>query len=122
MKFMVMTDENVANAVAEQLVKKGVEAIRLLDILPQGTLDPEILEYCHEQGYALITLDERLKGHVNDRHAEGKEHAGVFIGANLPDARKIGAIVNFIVFINDSINEDAATVENDVYNQVIYID
>lgn len=122
MEFKVMTDENMANAVAEQLVKKGVNAIRLLDVLPHGTLDPELLEYCHQHGYALVTLDERIKGHIQDRHTEGKEHAGVFIGANLSDTQKIGVVVNFIVFINDSINIGAATTENDVYNQVIYID
>jgi hypothetical protein len=40
MTFKVMTDEQVPNAVAEQLVKKGLDAVRLIDNLPQGTTDP----------------------------------------------------------------------------------
>jgi hypothetical protein len=64
-----------------------------------------------------------MRGHVANRFSAGKDHAGVFLGnRNLQGTNGIGTIVNLIVFYNDAINEGAATVENDVYNQVIDIE
>lgn len=121
-EFMVMTDEHLANAIAQQLTQKGVNTVRLIDHLPAGTPDPEVLEYCHHHGYALITLDEHIQGHINKRLTDGNEHAGVFIGrSHLQGDKGIGTIVNFIAFYHNTIQEGAATVEDDVYNQTIFI-
>jgi|GEM_PF-1647370 len=122
MQFMVMTDEHIANAIAQQLIKKGVIAVRLIDHMPSGTPDPDVLEYCHQHGYALITLDEPMRGHINTRTAKGLEHAGVFLGTHeMQGSSGIGIIVNFITFFHDSIQAGAATVEGDVYNRIIPI-
>lgn len=121
-QFMVMTDEHLANAIVEQLIRKGVDAVRLIDHLPTGTPDPDVLEYCHEQGYALITLDEPMRGHIHARSQQSLDHAGVFIGTKeMQGAGSIGTIVNFIVFFNEAIENGAATVEDDVYNRIIPI-
>lgn len=122
MEFKVMTDEHVANAVSEQLIQKNVEAIRLIDVLDSSTPDPEVLEYCHEHGYALITLDRGMDGHAKARVNAGSEHAGIFIAAKVQGTAHIGIIVNFITLYNEAIKESAASVENDVYNKVIYVD
>ena len=122
MQFIVMADEHVANAISQQLKQKGVNVVRLIDHLAEGTPDPDVLDYCHQHGYALITLDERIRGHVNARLSEGLEHAGIFLGTSqLQGSKGIGPIVNFIVFYHESIVEGAATVENDVYNMIIPI-
>jgi predicted nuclease of predicted toxin-antitoxin system len=119
---MVMTDEHLANAIARQLTQKDVNAVRLIDHLVAGTPDPEVLEYCHQHGYALITLDEPMRGHIHTRTRQGLEHAGVFIGTKDMQGQKgVGIIINFIVFFNESIEAGAATVEDDVYNQIIPI-
>lgn len=121
--FMVMADEHLANAIVQQLNQKGVQAVRLIDHLPTGTPDPEVLEYCHQHGYALITLDEPMRGHIQDRLDQDLEHAGVFMGTNkLQGTQGIGTIVNFIVFFSEAIATGAATVANDVYNEIIQID
>lgn len=120
--FMVMADEHLANAVVEQLNQKGVNAVRLIDYLNAGTPDPEVLEFCHQHGYALITLDKRIRGHIQARTNDGLEHAGVFIGTeDLQGINRIGIIVNLIVFYNEAIMAGAATVADDVYNKVIPI-
>lgn len=122
MKFMVMTDEHVANAISEQLVRKGIEAIRLIDALPESTPDPDVLEYCHQHGYALITLDKGMRDHAASRFSEEKEHAGIFLGnKDFQGAKGIGTIVKFIIFFNDAVNGGAASVEDDVYNEIIDI-
>lgn len=121
MTLKIMTDENIPNAVTTQLVKNGVEAIRLIDGLPEGTPDPDVLEYCHQHGYIFLTMDTSITKHIDDRVNEGKEHAGVFIGVRaLQISGGIGVIVSEIVFFNDAIENDAATLEADVYNQVRY--
>lgn len=122
MLFMVMTDEHLANAIVQQLMAKGVNAVRLIDHLPVGTPDPDVLAYCHQHGYSLITLDKRMMGHLTARIAKGLEHGGVFIGTqDLQGSKGIGVIVNFIVFYHESIVAGAATVEDDVYNRIITI-
>jgi len=97
MEFMVMTDEHVANVIWQQLSEKEVNVVRLIDILPTGTPDPQVLEYCHQYGYALITLDEPMRGHIKSRTQIGKEHAGVFLGnRRMQGSKGIGTIVNFM--------------------------
>jgi hypothetical protein len=71
--------------------------------------------------YAIVTLDKNMMQHITARAKTGKEHSGVFIGIDLRGAAQVGVIVNFIVMYADAIKDGAATVEEDVYNQVIYI-
>lgn len=119
-QLMLMTDEHVANAISEQLLQKGIHVVRLIDVLAVGTPDPEVIEYCYQHGYALITLDERIRSHFNKRINDGKEHAGVFIGSHaLQGTKGIGSIVNFIAYYDEAIKAGAGTVENDVYNRII---
>jgi hypothetical protein len=121
--FKVMTDEHIANAIAKQLIEKGVDAVRLIDVIDEGTPDPDVLEYCHVNGYTLITLDEQIKRQVEKRVSEGESHAGVLIGGHhLQGSPGIGTIVKYVTFMNEAINGGAATLENDVYNRISYIE
>ena len=119
--FRVMTDEHVPNAVAAQLIEKGVDAVRLIDVLPAGTKDPQVLDFAHANNYTIVTLDQRMMKHINRRTDEGNEHAGVFIGINLQGTTYIGKIVSTVVLYDEAIKAGAATVEEDVYNEIIYI-
>lgn len=121
-EFKLLADENVAGAVIDQLSRKAVAIRPVSDTLPEGTPDPDLLEFAHENGYALLTHDEHITHHIAARRAEGKAHAGVFIaGHHLQGRAGIGAIVAVIVEYNELIQGGAATVRDDVYNQVIYI-
>ena len=115
-------DENIAAAVIDQLAEKDVDIRRVSHVLPEGTLDPDILAYAHENGYALLTHDEHITRHIATRHREGKGHAGVFIaGHHLQGRRGIGTIVTFLLDYHELIAGGAGTVPDDVYNQSIYI-
>ena len=120
--FKLLADENIAAAVIDQLLEKGVEIGRMSDVLPEGAPDPDVLAYAHENGYALLTHDEHITRHIATRHREGKGHAGVFIaGHHLQGRRGIGTIVTFLLDYHELIAGDAGTVPDDVYNQSIYI-
>jgi predicted nuclease of predicted toxin-antitoxin system len=121
-KFKILVDENMPRIIASELVAKRVDAIRLSDVLPLGTKDPEVLEFCFENAYSLLTYDEHIRRHIDKRIEEGKSHCGVFIaGDHLQGVKGIGQIVSEILFFAESIQGDAASLENDVYNQVRYI-
>ena len=120
--FKVLADENITAAVIDQLVGKDVHIERVSQFLPEGTPDPDILHYAHENGYALLTHDKEITGHIVSRHNEGKGHAGVFIaGDHLQGQHGIGRIVTFILEYNEVIEAGAGTVQDDVYNHVTYI-
>lgn len=47
---------------------------------PKGTLDPELLVFAQENGYAFVTFDTRsMPDHVGDHLAAGRHTWGVFI-------------------------------------------
>jgi hypothetical protein len=121
-KFLVLTDENISNAVAEQLKKRGVDAERVIDLLPEGTDDDALLEYAYEHGYSILTHDERIKSHVEQRVSTGKSYCGVIIAPHeLQGPSGIGRIVGYLSELNEFIKGGAATLENDVYDRINYI-
>jgi hypothetical protein len=121
-RFMIITDEQIAMAVVIQLRKQGVFVERVEDTVGKGTPDPEILEYAFAKGYTLLTHDERIVGHVTDRLDAGNNHAGVFIAPNhLRGSKGIGSLVAEMAFWHEAITSGAATLQDDVYNQIKYI-
>ncbi|MEM9954086.1 MAG: DUF5615 family PIN-like protein [Chloroflexota bacterium] len=121
-KLKIMTDEHISKVISQQLIQKGVDTVRLIDMLPAGTPDPDVLEYCYQHGTTLLTLDEHMRKHITARQNEGKDHAGVFMGGHhLQGNIGIGTIVNFVVFYREAINIGAATLDDDVYNTVTTI-
>ena len=96
-EFKLLVDENIASVVIDQLTKKNVEVKRVSDFLPEGTPDPDMLEFAHESGYVLLTHDERITSHISSRRKEGKDHSGVFIaGHHLQGQGGVGTVVTFI--------------------------
>lgn len=120
--FKLLADENIAAAVIEQLVDQGVKIRRLSHLIAEGTPDPDVLAYAHNNGYALLTHDERITRHITRRHEEGKEQAGVFIaGHHLQGERGIGTIVTALLEYHELIAEGAGNVSDDIFNQIIYL-
>jgi predicted nuclease of predicted toxin-antitoxin system len=121
-KLLVLIDENMSNAVAEQLRKRGVDVTRVIDILPTGTKDDPLLEYAYQHGYSLVTHDQRIRKHIDKRFAAAKEHCGVFIaGDEVQGEDGVGRIVAFVAEYDELIKGGAASLEDDVYNQSLYI-
>jgi predicted nuclease of predicted toxin-antitoxin system len=121
-KFKLLADENIAKAVVEQLTNMDVHIQRVNIFLPEGTPDPDVLQYADEHGYALLTHDEQITRHIAIRRQRGQSHHGVFIaGHHLQGKDGIGVIVKFIEAYHRFIEGGAATIANDIKNQVIYI-
>ena len=120
--FKLLADENIADAVIDQLAGRDVDVTRVRHVLLEGTPDPDLLEYAHEYGYALLTHDQKITRHIAARHREGKGHAGVFIARqHLQGESGIGAIVTSILEYHELITVGAGTVQDDVRGHVIYI-
>ena len=81
-RFRILADENIANAVVEQLIKNGVDATRLIAVLPESTPDPDVLEFAFNEGYTILTHDERITRHIKVRQDAGQEYCGVFIAGD----------------------------------------
>jgi predicted nuclease of predicted toxin-antitoxin system len=122
LKFLVLTDENMENAISEQLKKRGIDASRAIDVLPVGTKDDELLEYAFQHGYSIVTYDKNIASHIDSRLDAGKKYAGVFIATEkLQGGKGVGLIIDFIADYDALIKGGAASVEDDVYNRTIYI-
>jgi predicted nuclease of predicted toxin-antitoxin system len=120
--FKILADVHIPAAVVEQLRKRGVTIETVPDLLGQDTPDPDILEYANQHGYTVLTHDKKMQKHVNDRVATGKEHCGVFIGGDhLQGDKGIGKIVANVVFMQEAIAGEAATLQDEVYNQIKWI-
>ena len=120
--FKLLADENIAVAVIDQLIGRDIDITRVRHVMSEGTPDPELLEYAHENGYALLTHDQKITRHIAARHREGKGHAGVFIaGKHLQGEHGIGTIVKSILEYHALIVAGAGTVQDDVDNHVNYI-
>ncbi|MEL6407650.1 MAG: hypothetical protein AAFR81_24970 [Chloroflexota bacterium] len=102
--------------------KNGVEVIRVTEILPEGTPDPDVLETAYQDGYALLTHDERITKHIADRVNAGKDYAGVFIAVHhLQGMKGVGKIVTELTQFDAEIKAGTKTIADNVYNQLIYI-
>ncbi len=120
--FKLLADENIAVAVIDQLISRDIDITRVRHVLPEGTPDPDLLEYAHKNGYALLTHDQKITRHIATRHKEGKGHAGVFIARrHLQGEHGIGAIMTSILVYYELIAVGAGTVQEDVDNRVNYI-
>ncbi len=120
--FKLLADENIPVAVIDQLISRDIDITRVRHVMPEGTPDPDLLEYAHENGYALLTHDQKIIRHIAARHREGKGHAGVFIaGRHLQGEHGIGTIVTSILEYHALLAAGAGTVQDDVDNHVKYI-
>jgi hypothetical protein len=120
--FKILADVHIPAAVVEQLRKRGVTVETVPDLLGQDTPDPDILEYAYEKGYTVLTHDKKMQKHVNDRVAAGQEYCGVIIGGDhLQGVNGIGKIVEEVAFLHEAIEGNAATLQDEVYNQIRWL-
>lgn len=60
MAFRFLIDENTDPNTALELRSRGHDAVAVRDVnaLGTGTLDPEVIEYAREHGYVVLTSDK----------------------------------------------------------------
>jgi hypothetical protein len=80
-RFKLLTDEHWSKAHITAARRAGWDAVRVVDIadLGQGTLDPEVLGYCSQQGYVWVTTDQRAQGHISEWVGSGRTLPGVIM-------------------------------------------
>lgn len=111
------TDAHIPKQVARQLSSKGVDIIRCEDVDRKYDADEEHLKYAASQKRTVVTCDEDFFRWHAIWQQQGKFHAGIiFIKSEKQGV--IGFIVKELQFLHEAIAAGAATLEEDIYNQV----
>jgi Domain of unknown function (DUF5615) len=103
-----LMDENVDPIYQIQLLDRESElivwAVGDEGAPPKGTLDPEILIWCEEHGFILVTNNRTsMPPHLTDHLAEGRHVPGIFImNPNL----SIGETIDELILIAGSSDDD----------------
>lgn len=63
----VLCDEHVPPAVVNALRSEGVDTATVADALEPGTADADLLAYCVDHGYVLLTNDSDFVGRSGHR-------------------------------------------------------
>ncbi len=84
MSLNYLLDENVDRVYQTQLLQREpslvVWKVRDPGVPPRGTLDPEILCWCEEYNFVLVTNNRTsMPPHLADHIAQGRHVPGIFI-------------------------------------------
>lgn len=116
------TDTHIAKAVAIQLRIRGVDIVRCEEVGLAEANDITHLEYATSQGRAMVSRDADFLRHHVEWQARGRRHGGIFfVQDHLQGERAVGVIVHILYDYYELVSGGAATVEQDIANQVIYI-
>jgi hypothetical protein len=114
MTIRYLMDENVDPIYKTQLLRREPElivwAVGDEGTPPKGTLDPDILIWCEEQGFVLVTNNRTsMPPHLTDHISQGRHVPGIFI---MNPNMSIGGTIEELILI-------AVTSEDDEYQDSI---
>ncbi|NEO19991.1 MAG: hypothetical protein F6J98_05345 [Moorea sp. SIO4G2] len=117
MTLNYLLDENVNPAYKIQLTRNSPDLVMWIVGEPntpaRGTLDPQILKWCDEYGFVLVTNNRKsMPTHLADYIAEGNHIPGIFI---LNTKLSMGENIDELVFLAE------ASFENEYQDQIIYL-
>lgn len=112
-----LLDENVDPIYRTQLLRREpalvVWKIGLLGAPPRSTLDPEILAWCEENSFTLVTNNRKsMPSHLRDHLAQGRHVPGILV---LNDNMSIGETIEELLLIW------AASDENEYRDLIVYL-
>jgi predicted nuclease of predicted toxin-antitoxin system len=115
------TDSHVPKQVALQLRVQNIDVVRCQEIGLEDAEDIVHLEKATSQLRMVITGDaDFIRLHMQWTKAS-KFHAGILYFQ--PETQgNIGSIVNAALFLFEAIELNAATLEDDVYNRLIFVE
>ncbi|MDY6806154.1 MAG: DUF5615 family PIN-like protein [Cyanobacteriota bacterium] len=108
MSLKYLLDENVDPVYKNEINRRNPDIIIWVVgeplAPPRGTLDPEILYWCEEYDFVLVTNNRAsMPGHLIDHIREGRHVPGIFtLGENI----SIGENINELTFIAEASFED----------------
>ncbi len=113
-------DTHIPEAAAKQLRSKGVEVVRCEEIGQANVTDVEHLQYAAQHGMAMVSHDQDFLRLHQQWLTNGAKHCGIFF-LHQELQGQVGAIVNALIEYVQLVEYGAATLEDDIINQVIYI-
>lgn len=93
-KVRFFLDENMPVVIAEQLKRRGIEAVTVRDLGLLGDEDINHLKYAADEGYVLCTHDADYV----DLALSGIEHKGIVFGQQ--HKHTLGEWVNFLELVH----------------------
>ncbi|NDJ25832.1 hypothetical protein GS682_30445 [Nostoc sp. B(2019)] len=117
MTLKYLLDENVDKVYKRQFVQRNPTLIMWVvgdpGAPPRGTLDPEILCWCEEHNFLLVTNNRTsMPGHLAEHIAQDRHIPGIFI---LNDKLTIGQTIDELILIAQ------ASFDNEYQNQIIHL-
>lgn len=117
MALKYLMDENVAPVYATQLRQQQrdlvIRAVGEPDTPSKSTLDPEILLWCEEYGFLLVTNNRTsMPVHLADHIAQGRHVPGIFI---LNPDLNIGQNLDELILIAE------ASFEGEYQDQIVFL-
>lgn len=112
-----LLDENVDPILRSAFLRNEPElTVRQVGMLGSpalGTRDPEILIWCEENGFILVTNNRKsMPGHLEDHLATGRHAPGIFI---LNAERSVGETIEELLLIA------SASPPEEYQDQIIYL-
>ncbi|MEC4983939.1 MAG: DUF5615 family PIN-like protein [Oscillatoria sp. PMC 1068.18] len=117
MSIQYLIDENLPPLYQEQLRRYLPQTTVLMvgdpDAPAKGTLDPEILLWCEQNNFILLTNNRRsMPVHLTEHLEQNHQSPGIFV---LRKKFTIGEIINNLVFIAEAGDE------SDYQNRITHI-
>jgi len=117
MTVRYLLDEHISPSYRTQILRCAPELIVWIigdpNAPPKGTSDPEILCWCEEHEFILVTNNRRtMPGHLAEHLASGRHIPGIFlIGENMG----MGAIIDELLLIAE------ASLDNEYRDQINFM-
>jgi predicted nuclease of predicted toxin-antitoxin system len=96
-------DEHVHPGIAEGLRRRGLDVATCQETGMRSKADEEILRFCREQGYVLMTHDADFLS----LHAAGHQHGGIAYCAH--GSRSVGEIIRALTILADVVDSAEMT-------------
>lgn|SRR5574341_1018184 len=103
LKIKFYTDENMAEAVADQLSRRGVDILRCQSTGMMGADDEEHLEFAASRGRVLVTQDTDFQSIHYQWIGAGKTHAGIIF---VKDTLSIGKVISALELLYEYETSD----------------
>ncbi|KYC38298.1 hypothetical protein WA1_38875 [Scytonema hofmannii PCC 7110] len=117
MALKYLLDENVDKVYQRQFLRRSLNLVMWVvgdpGAPPRGTLDPEILDWCEEHNFLLVTNNRTsMPVHLADHIAQGRHIPGIFI---LNDKLTIGETVDELILIAEG------SFEGEYQDQIVHL-
>ena len=108
MTLQYLFDENVASAYVTQIRRRQLNLFVLLVGEPtapiRGTLDPNILDWCEQHRFILVTNNRKsMPQHLADHLEQGRHVPGIFI---LNSKQSIGENIDELILIAEVSSDE----------------